>query len=210
MSGLPKNPAAPAGPLEFQSHHVYPYQGALWRIHRTVGPHAAQWSTMRSFGSLRSFRWEPHPEPQQVHPGAAVSYTAADYTTAFAEVFQSTRIIRLSEQRTLSAWTPVRALQLLDLVPPSDWSLRYGASASLPYAARNICRGWARAIYAELGGTVDGLRVPSTLTGAPMVVLFSRAESAFPVAPEFSRALSHDDVAALAHRAAKRLNWACF
>lgn len=209
-SRQPKNPLVPSAPLTLDAKDIYPYTGPLWRVHQSSGAHPAQWNTLRSFGPLVSFRWEPHPWPQQQHLGMGVSYTAQEYTTAFAEVFQSTRIVRLTDRRILSGWRPTRPLALLDLVPPSGWSLRNGASASLPFASRNICRGWAHAIWTELGGELDGLRVPSTITGDPMVVLFARAVSSFPIAPEFSRPLNHSDVATLGLLAARRLTWPIF
>lgn len=197
----------PSVPLELRSQDIDVYTGPLWRIHQTTGAHPAQWNSLRRFGPLVSFRWEPHPFPRSEHAAAAVGYTAQDYITAFGEVFQDRRRIRLSDRRTLSGWYPSRPLELLNLAPPSQWALNNGASASLPYASKNICRGWAQSIYRELGDRLDGLRAPSTITGAPMIVLFNRAAEAFPEAPEFSRALDHSDVVILAVQAAQQLNW---
>jgi hypothetical protein len=179
----------------------------LWRIHTTTGPHPADWNDLRRYGPLPQFRWEPHPQPPQEHAGTAVSYTAQDYVTTFAEVFQRDRAIFLSPERTLSAWVPERPLALVDLID-SNWALRHRASASLAQAPKNTCRAWAAAIYEQLGEDVDGLLAPSTVvTGKSVVVLFTRAQTAFPVAPAFSRALSHRDVATLAVKAGRCLGW---
>lgn len=206
----PKNPARPRAPLTLEEKDLHTDQGVLWRIHQLTGAHPSAWNSLREFGPVESFRWEPHPTTQQHHPGAGVSYTAQHYTTAFAEVFQDTRIIRLSSRRTLTGWIPTRPLHLLDLMPGGDWALRNGAAASLPYAPKNICRNWAQTIHAELGAQIDGLQAPSTITSEPMIVLFGRAAASFPEAPEFSRTLDHIDVATLARKAAHRLNWPAF
>ena len=86
-------------------------------------------------------------------------------------------------------------------------AVRHGASASLPQAPRSTCRAWASAIHDQLGDRIDGLLVPSTVTGDPMVVLFARSTDAFPVAPSFSRTLEQADVLTLAVRVRGRLGW---
>ncbi len=164
------------------------------------------WNGLRDFGPLPRFRWEPHPLPVQNHPGVGVSYTAAGVVTAFAEVFQERRAITLTGQQLLTAWMPSRTLELLDL-SRNHWALHHGASASLPAAPKSTCRNWAASIYAELGTQIDGLYVPSTVTGDPVAVLFSRAATAFPMAPDFSRPLTHVSVEKLALQAADTLRW---
>lgn len=134
-------------------------------------------------------------------------YASPSPETAFAEVFQHTRIIELDTARALTGWLPTRPLALLDLVD-SDWALHNGAAASLPQAPRSTCRAWARAVWEQHGATLDGILAPSTLTGDPMVVLFVRAVDALPEAPDFSRPLDHLDVATIARVAATRLRWA--
>lgn len=206
----PKNPLTPKVPLKAEPKHLITYDQALWRIHTTVGTHPSAWDELRAYGPISRFRWDPHPSPTQLHPEAAVSYTATGYITAFAEVFQDDQAITLSASRALSGWYPHRPLTLLDLVN-SDWSVHHGASASLPQATKNICRNWSSSIWEQLGrgsgALLDGLYVPSTKIGDPMVVLFPRARDAFPAAPNFSRALNHAAVAAMATSAATRLRW---
>lgn len=141
-----------------------------------------------------------------MHATTGVSYTAHDYVTAFAEVFQKERRIDLSPDRTLTGWTPHRRLELLDPTV-NDWAIRHQASASLASAPRNICRAWAREIWRQLGPKIDGLLVPSTITGNPVIVLFPRSVSAFPAAPAFSRSLDHGHVAILATRVSQKLRW---
>ena len=203
----PKNPRTPPTALTVRSGEIATYTGPLWRIHTTTGAHPAAWNALRRYGPLSDYRWEPHPPPPRTHPAVAVSYTAQDYETAFAEVFQRDRAITLTPDRTLSGWLPSRPLALLDVIA-SNWALRHRASASLPHTPKNTCRAWANAIWEQLGHQVDGLLAPSTvLIGKPMVVLFPRAASAFPIAPSFSRNLNHSDVATLAVRVGRRLDW---
>lgn len=168
------------------------------------------WNELRWNGPIRSNRWDPQPGPLSARSTAGVSYTAGDYTTAFAELFQGDRAIALTAERALSGWRPSRPLDLLNLIGGDrngDWAVRHGASASLPQTSKDTCRAWAAAIHEQLGDQIDGLLVPSTVTGDPVVVLFSRSADAFPAAPSFSRNLEHADVMTLAVRVRDRLGW---
>ncbi|ERG64478.1 hypothetical protein L332_08445 [Agrococcus pavilionensis RW1] len=200
-----KNPTRPPGPLALAPGDVRRYRDALFRIHATAGAHPSRWDELREFGPLSVMRWDPQPLPQGMHAGRGVAYTGTDVTTAFAEVFQSRRAIRLTAGRTLSGWLPSRELELLDLT--GLWPVRQGASGSLHAAAKSTCRTWAAAIHDQLGERIDGLQVLSTMTSRPMVVLFGRAADAFPAAPEFSRPLAHAAVQMLAVDAADSLGW---
>lgn len=190
------------------------WTGPLWRIHAVAGAHPIGWNELRTFGPVSTCRWDPHPEPRQEHsvPGTqspeaapAVAYAAADPDTVFVEVSQN-GIITLAADRALTAWEPTRALGLLDLVG-SDVLMRNGATDALLSAPRSTCRAWSRAIWEQLGASIDGLRTRSTWTGDPVIVLFPRAVSGFPEAPAFSRNLAHPDVATLARRAGGRFGW---
>ena len=88
-SPAPKVPRRPPERLVTRAENITQWSGALWRIHRTGGAHPSAWNAPRTFGPLRSMRWDPHPEPVGPHPtGPGVSYCAATSDTAFAEVFQ--------------------------------------------------------------------------------------------------------------------------
>jgi hypothetical protein len=206
----PKNPHAPSVPLTLPSGTVSQYTGALWRIHTTSGPHPTAWNDLRRTGPIRSQRWDPHNGPLGSPSTAGVSYTASGYVTCFAEVFQDSRAITLTSSRALSGWVPGRPLELLNLTGgegSGDWAIRHGASASLPQAPKSTCRAWAAAIHDQLGDRIDGLWVPSAVLGDPAVVLFTRAASAFPATPSFSRTLEHDDVRVMAVKVRNRLGW---
>lgn len=200
-----KNPQQPPLPLTLQPGEVRLCRDPLFRIHSTAGAHPMQWNDLREFGPMASMRWDPQPSPAGVHPGVGVAYVGTDVTTAFAEVFQSRRAINLTPHRALSAWIPERHLRLLDLT--GLWPIKHGASASLHAAPKSTCRNWARSIHEQLGEQIDGLYAPSTMTLTPMVVLYSGSATAFPVAPSFSRPLSHGAVRMLAIRAASALGW---
>lgn len=202
----PKNPQHPPIPLSLGTGDLSTYSGPLWRVHRVRGRHRSAWNALRDYGPLHQSRWDPHPEPVGRHPGVGVSYTGTDFQTAFVEMFQSRRAITLTDEQALTAWTPQRPLTLLDLIA-DGWALRHGASASLPNAGKSTCRNWARAIYAELGGQIDGISVPSTMTGTSMAVLFSPAADAFPPAPAFSRILAHPAVETLALAVSEQVDW---
>lgn len=210
----PKAPRTPKAPLRLGADDVVAWSAPLWRIHAIAGPHPAAWNELRSFGPVSTCRWDPHPEPRQLHTSAgspfpgvapAVAYTAAGPDTAFVEV-SHTGIITLSADRALTAWEPRRPLELLDLAG-SDFLMRNGATDTLLSAPRSTCRGWARAIWEQLGGSISGLLTRSTWTGDPVIVLFPLAVRHFPAAPVFTRSLDHPDVATLARRAGRRFGW---
>jgi hypothetical protein len=104
----------------------------------------------------------------------------------------------------LTAWQPQRRLRLLDL--SGTWLLRNTASAALLAAPRSICRRWARAIYTAWP-ELDGLYVPSTLTGRPNIVLWNAAADSIPTMPSFSRPLTHPLVWSIAQAAAAEIGY---
>lgn len=190
-----KVPRVPPAPLSVLATEVVDYTGPQWRIHRTAGAHVLAWNEPRLFGPLTSMRFDPHPDTAPgpaVHDSAGVHYSASDVATAVAEVFQRSRAVDMTSGRPmLTGWLPVRPLRLLDL--GGSWALRHGAAQSLASAPRSVCRAWARAIATEIP-ELDGVRAPSTMTGAANVVLWQRAADALPSAPAFSRPLDHPDV----------------
>lgn len=190
-----KVPRVPPERLTASETEVVEYTGPQWRIHRTSGTHVTAWNEHRRFGPLTSMRFDPHPESSDgpsFHSTAGVHYSATDVATAVAEVFQRGRAVdMLAGRPMLTGWTPVRPLLLLDL--GGSWALRHGAAQSLASALRSVCRAWARSIATELP-EFDGIRAPSTMTGAANIVLWRRAADALPAAPAFSRPLDHPDV----------------
>lgn len=202
-----KNPRTPGAlTIDISDLHTFDTTRPLFRIHTIKGNHPMAWNGLREFGPLELARWDPHPPPRQHHPGVGVTYCATDPITAFAEVFQNRRRIRVTSTQAITAWFPIRPLRLLDLT--GLWATRHGASASLSSAQKSTCRNWAHAIHHHQGGpTLDGLYALSTMTHQPMVVLFSPAASAFPSAPQFSQLLSHPAAQMLAVRASHKLGW---
>lgn len=113
-----------------------------------------------------------------------VTYTALDLATALAEVFQLGRLIRRHHGGPyVSSWRPTRALALLDLT--GKWPIRNGASYTINSGRRDHCRAWARAIHTAWP-EFDGLYHHSSLTGEPLVTLFTHAADTFPARPAFS------------------------
>lgn len=202
MSGkVPRRPPAPLTRTDDDIHHARP---VLWRIHRTIGRHAAGWNQLRHYGPLPGMRYDPHPPPTREHERFAVAYTAPDIATAAAEMFQITRRIRAGRDLQLTAWSPTRHLALLDLT--GSWALRNGAANALTAAPRPTCRAWAHAI-ANTWPDLDGLYAPSTLTGTPMIVLFAPARDSYPAAPAFSRPLDHPTIWAALARVADAIGY---
>jgi hypothetical protein len=201
----PKAPRTPPAQLTRQSDDTTEYSGTLWRVHRTAGEHVLAWNQLRTYGPLPSMRWDPHPGTEPSTRTEGVLYAASDIATSLAEVYQTTRVIdTVAGAATLTAWQPQRRLQLLDL--SGTWLLRNNASAALLAAPRSVCRRWAGAIYTTWPG-LDGLYVPSTMTGRPNIVLWNSAADSIPPLPSFSRPLTHPLVWSIAHAAATEIGY---
>lgn len=181
------------------------FTGTLWRIHRTRGEHVLAWNGLRSYGPLPSMRWDPHPGLQPSVHAEGVLYAAADIATGLAEVYQTTRVIDTGAGApVVTGWDPRRPLRLLDL--SDTWLVRNNASAALLSAPRSTCRRWARAICGSWPD-LDGLYVPSTLTGRLNVVLWTAAGDSFPAMPAFSRPLGDPLVWSIAQAAAVEIGY---
>lgn len=184
----PKIPTRPPETLTSERGDVVTRQKTLWRIHPVKGPYPMPWNGFRTFGPLRTARFDPHPEPQADHPGCGVAYTGLDIATCAAECFQRDRVIALTDELDLTGWTPTRTLRLLNLT--GTWALRNGAASSLASAKRPVCRAWSAKIHSTWPD-LDGLLSRSTMTGSEMVTLFEPASDSFPAAPGFRRPLDH-------------------
>lgn len=202
MTKLPQTP-----PLSFttEARHlrVVGTDEVLWRIYRSVGPHALGWDELRHWGPAPAMRWDPQTPPAAHDPGVGVLYAAGDATTAFGEVYQGPRKINRSEGgATLVGWQPSRELTLLDLT--SNWPVRNGASASMMMGEKRSTQAWARQIFNVMGEDIDGLYAQSSITNRPVITLFQRTEilPAFPDRPQFHALLSDVTVESLAEIAA--------
>lgn len=209
-----KNPLRPAVDLITGPGDILEYDRALWRIYRTQGKHRQRWNQLRDFGPLKSMRWDPHPplpgragqkaQPTATQPDWTVGYASPDVETAFAEVFQQTRAIRLSAAQSLVGWMPSRALRLLDLT--GQWLLHNGASSSLASGRKDTCRNWSHTI-AKTWPDLDGLYVRSGKNDKPSVVLYAHARDAFPADPQMARPLNSPVLAGTIRHAAASLEW---
>lgn len=201
-----KSPRRPARPLTLEANDLVEFAAPLWRIHRTVGPHVASWNAPRFFGPIAGMRFDPHPNGAPTdHAPVGVHYNASDVDTAVAEVFQRTRVIDpVTGAPYLTGWQPTRPLRLLNLT--GTWLIRNRASAALAAGPRATCRAWARAVHEQLPH-VEGLFVPSTMTGAENVVLWAPALNAAPAAPQFHRPLASPAAWAVLVEAAARIGY---
>lgn len=201
----PKTPRTPPTGLDLISEDLIEYTGVLWRVHRTAGAHVLPWNRFRTYGPLPSMRWDPHPGEAPAAGSDGVLYAAADIATCLAEVYQASRVVdTVSGAPALTAWSPLRALRLLDLT--GTWPLRNTASAALTAAPRGVCRQWARAI-GTTWPDLDGLYAPSTMTGRPNAVLWQPAADSTPDLPAFSRPLSTPMVWSIAQAAAVEIGY---
>jgi len=176
--------------LAFLPEHlrVLPADAVLWRVHRTSGDHVVPWNQLRYWGPSPTMRSDPHEPPPHVQ-SRGVSYAALSVPTALAEVFQRTRVINTRRDTPyLTAWSPARALTLLDL--SGAWPIQSGASYAINAARRDRCRAWARAIHMARPD-LDGLWHHSSMTGCDAVTLFTHAADTFPDRPMLSLPLDH-------------------
>lgn len=186
-----KVPATPPGSFTVEAADRRVHSGLLWRVYRTEGAHALDWDRLRHHGPVPGQRWDPHPLPRGDHADVGVMYTAVGALTALGEVYQDRRAITRDQGgATLVAWVPSRPLTLLDLT--TTWPVRNGASASIMMGPKRHTQAWARAVDQRLGDDVDGLYTLSSITGEPVITLFSRTERfpAFPPRPRFHALLS--------------------
>jgi hypothetical protein len=197
---LPKVPRTPPADLVHEPGDILSVQPRLWRIHRTQGSHVLAWNQLRTFGPISIMRYDPQPEPAA--PSIeGVLYTTTSLATALAETFQATRTVdSRSFGPRVTAWSPTRALRLLDLT--GGWALRNGAAFALATAPKSTCRAWARQIRATWPD-LDGLWTPSTMTGGTNVALWNPARTSLPAAPEFSRLLAEPTLRVIAARIAQ-------
>lgn len=205
MSGRqPKVPTHPPRSLTQRPGDIIVVRPVLWRIHRVRGANVLAWNGFRTYGPLDSARYDPHPTPRGNHPSFGITYAATDLATSVAEVFQLSRTVTITDDLSLTSWTPSRDLRLLDL--SGAWALRNGAAQSLAAARRSVCHAWSAAIRTTWAA-LDGLWAPSTLTGEPMAALYEPAADSFPAAPAFTRPLDSPLVWSLVRNAALRINY---
>jgi len=168
---------------------VWSVEHPLWHVVNTAGPYAAAFGAMRSYGPLRSARFDPHPLPVSDHPTERVLYAAADMVTALAERFQRNREIRCHQPEApgVYSWSPTRELRLIDL--SGTGALRLGASHVLSTGPKRATRAWARALHRSWP-EADGLLYVSSMAGRTCVALWAPALDSFPAAPAFAKLLS--------------------
>lgn len=182
---FPKAPNVSSVPLTITSADVQTWSGPLLRIAPTRSAHPLPFGALRLFGPVAGQRWDPHPPgvPQQHSSRWGVLYTSSTLVAACAETGQRSRTIdRHTGAPAITLWTPTRPLELLDLSADSTWAVRHRASSSLITRPAPSCQAWAHQIVTSLGAQIDGLYVPSTMTGTN-VVLFGRAADTFPAYP---------------------------
>ncbi|MGI8752539.1 MAG: RES domain-containing protein [Acidimicrobiales bacterium] len=173
--------------------------GVLWAILDTAGAHPRTFGQMRSWGPLRSGRFDPHPAgPPKSTSGELVSYAATTLLTAIAERYQDRRAVTPHDHNRPAAyaWFPQRALHLIDCTsstaPHRPHRHRRRPSRRLPQdqlRPKNVTRRWARAVRAAWPDA-DGLLYSTSMTDEPAITLWAPAHSTFGPAPAFSSLIS--------------------
>jgi hypothetical protein len=202
VAKLPRPPATLAGiPAEI---HPLTAGTLLWRIFQSAGDHPTAWNTWRAFGPVDA-RFDHHLDPPRIQQ-RKILYASLNPGTAFAEVFQRTRVInRRRGQPCLAGFRTARALRLLDLT--DAWPTRAGASMAISTGSRVIARQWSRVIY-DAYPDLDGLWYGSSMDGnRPCVALYERATDVAPALPELHRLLQDPALRPVVAQAATRLRY---
>lgn len=160
----------------------------LWRVYFRGGNHPQVWSGFRSFGPVRTARFDHHLLPPH-EQDRGILYCAADAQTCLAEVYQETRVIDTAGREPwLVGFALTAELALLDL--SGNWPTIAGASMAINSGLRPRSRRWSQAIYQAYPG-VHGLWYCSSMNAnRPALALYERAEQALPPTPFFHRALA--------------------
>lgn len=165
----------------------YPTGSVLWRIHTTTSTHVTPWNRIRTFGPVRTSRWEPHPLPAQDHAPLGAAYLGEDVLTCLAEVFQTSRFVDVDTGNPyVTALQTADDLILVDLT--GTWLLKAGGTSAAALGNKARTRAWARAIH-EAWPEVDGVLAPSAVAGGKRIVA-AWNQRVFPSAPEFSEPLN--------------------
>ena len=80
----------PTPPTEFilsDPSHVRTFEGSLWRVFRTEGPHAVAWNELRHYGPIPDMRFDPQPPPADTYPNIGIMYAATRPYTALGEAY---------------------------------------------------------------------------------------------------------------------------
>ncbi|MFY9826300.1 MAG: RES family NAD+ phosphorylase [Thermoanaerobaculia bacterium] len=181
----------------------------LWRLYKRGGRHPVSWNTFRTFGPLKTSRFDHHLPDKGGGPrlqDRGIYYAAAEIDTCLAELFQDTRTIdRESEEVTLVGFELRQAVELLDLT--GTWPTQAGASMVLSSGPRSRSRLWSCAIY-EAYPDIQGLYYPSSMmANRPVIALYERAMSALAPVPLVHRPLSDPALLPDLDRSAQRLGY---
>lgn len=177
----------------------------LWRIYRRGGPHPTGWNEFRSFGPLKTMRFDHHDDPARPQV-RKVLYGAPAIGTCLAEVFQEDRVIdRARRDPCLVAFRLARDVPVLNL--RERWPTAAGASMLINSGQRARARRWSVRIYEDYAN-IEGLWYCSSMNAnEPAVVLYERAEDALAPRPAFHRVLADFTLDGPLHAISSRLRY---
>lgn len=177
----------------------------LWRVYRRGGNHPGKWHAFRSYGPLKSMRFDHHEKPPHVQ-SRGILYGALQIDTCLAEVYQESRTVVLGrEDPWLAAFELERDVTLLDL--RGTWPTAAGASMAMNSGQRARARRWSRRIYEDYPG-IEGLWYASSMhANQPAIALYERAADCIPDWPAFHRPLDDPALGGLLAAMARRLGY---
>ena len=177
----------------------------VWRIYLAARPHRSDWRAFRHFGPLTTGRFDHH-LALAGEQDRGIMYAATFGPVAFAEVFQSTKVInRTRREPWLAGFELAEELVLLDLT--RRWPTRAGASEEISSGRRDVARAWSRSVY-EQYPDILGLSYPSSMYGGrPSLALNERAEACLPDRPSFHSPLTHAGLDAAIQQVANEVGY---
>lgn len=161
----------------------------LWRIYFRAGDHPVMWPDFRYFGPTSS-RFDHHLLPTSIQERGIIYSTAGSYAvdTAFAEVFQDTKVIdRFRNDPWLASYEITHSIELLDT--GTNWPLRAGGNMAINSGSRVQSRKWSQEVYKQYPNVL-GIWFPSSLTNQPCAAIYERAISVVTTRAIFNRPLN--------------------
>lgn len=189
---------------------VFPAGTRMWRLYFYGGEHPSLWNLFRSFGPVKTARFDHHMAPARdqdrgIMYGAPESREAM--ITCVAEVFQDTRTIDANRNSPwIASLRTTEEIRLLDVT--SAWTTRAGGNQAICSGDRGVAREWSRAIYARYLD-IDGIAyVSSTYGPGRAAALFERAGTKLAGRPAVNRPLNDPGLRDFLRRTAHKLNYA--
>jgi len=177
----------------------------LWRVYPHAGRHPRAWNACRSFGPVKTMRFDHHSDPAREQE-RRILYGASSIAICVAEFFQEDKTIdRFMVEPWLVGFTVKRDVTLLNLC--GAWPTRAGASMEINSGQHGRARRWSRVIY-DAYPNVEGLWYSSSMyKNEPAFAFYERVEPALELTTFYHEPLSHRGLLTPLNGVARELSW---